>query len=71
VRVHRRDGWQEHPGVQEAIERARARLGRPEWLSVRPSGTEPVVRIMAQGPDASVVDEVVGELAEVISAAVG
>lgn len=71
VRVHRRDGWQEHPGVQEAIKRARARLGRPEWLSVRPSGTEPVVRIMAQGPDASVVDEVVGELAEVISAAVG
>ncbi|MGC8669372.1 MAG: phosphoglucosamine mutase [Chthonomonadales bacterium] len=69
VRVHHRDGWEEGPGVREAIERAYERLGRREWLSVRASGTEPVIRIMAQGPDASVVDEVVDDLASVIAAA--
>jgi len=62
VRVRSKHGWREDSGIRDAIDRGRARLGSPEWLSVRPSGTEPLIRVMAQGTDKEVVESVVHDI---------
>jgi phosphoglucosamine mutase len=54
----------EHDRVRTAIEDGRRRLGSRGRLVVRPSGTEPVVRIMGEGDDERLVSSVVGEIAE-------
>jgi phosphoglucosamine mutase len=66
VRVADRELWRQSPEIQRAIEEARASLGKPEWLSVRASGTEPVVRVMAQGRDAQAVERLVSSLCALI-----
>jgi phosphoglucosamine mutase len=62
VRVRSKHGWRDDPGIQSAIEAGRERLGSAEWLSVRPSGTEPLIRVMAQGTDKEVVESVVHDI---------
>lgn len=49
----------EHPLLQEGIREAERRLAGQGRINVRPSGTEPLVRVMVEGP---------AELAEAISA---
>ncbi|NNF76728.1 MAG: phosphoglucosamine mutase, partial [Rhizobiales bacterium] len=52
--------------VQEAIRDGEVRLGQQGRLIIRPSGTEPLIRVMGEGDDASlvnaVVDDIVGAL---------
>ena len=55
--------------VRDAIEAVRSRLGNQGRLVIRPSGTEPLIRIMAEGDDPSLVSNVVHELAGVIGEA--
>jgi phosphoglucosamine mutase len=56
-------------GVRSAIEDATRRLGEAGRLVIRPSGTEPVIRVMAEGDDRAlvetVVDDVVGAITDV------
>lgn len=52
--------------VAEAVARVERRLSQRGRVLVRPSGTEPLVRVMAEGPDRAELDEVVGELSQVI-----
>ncbi len=63
----------EEKQVQEAIEEGRNRLGEGGRVVIRPSGTEPLIRVMAEGDDAklveSVVDDIVQALSQVRSAA--
>ncbi|MEM8552080.1 MAG: phosphoglucosamine mutase [Pseudomonadota bacterium] len=54
--------------VQDAITAAKARLGNSGRILVRPSGTEPLIRIMAEGDDASLVRTLVDELVDVVGA---
>jgi phosphoglucosamine mutase len=53
-------------GVRAVIEGAKARLGSGGRLVIRPSGTEPVIRVMAEGDDERLVSSVVGEIAEAV-----
>ena len=53
--------------VKAAIADAEKRLGNQGRLVIRPSGTEPLIRVMAEGADASIVNEIVDELCGVIS----
>jgi phosphoglucosamine mutase len=53
--------------VKKAIAAAEARLGASGRLLIRSSGTEPVVRVMAEGPDEAVISGVVDDVAEVIT----
>lgn len=52
--------------VKEAISKAEERLGEWGKVLVRPSGTEPKVRIMAQGRDKSLLEEVVDDIRNAI-----
>ena len=51
-----------YEGVQNIIKKAEDQLGDEGRVLIRPSGTEPVIRIMAEGPEQSVVDELVSNL---------
>ncbi|MFZ1102320.1 MAG: phosphoglucosamine mutase [Hyphomicrobiaceae bacterium] len=59
----------EHALVKSAIDTGRARLGDGGRLLVRRSGTEPVIRVMAEGDDAGLVRQVVGDIAEAVRSA--
>jgi phosphoglucosamine mutase len=61
----------EEGGVQKAIDAAKGRLGNRGRLVIRPSGTEPVIRVMAEGDDEKLVSLVVGDIAEAIRGAAG
>jgi phosphoglucosamine mutase len=52
--------------VQDAIKAGEARLNGSGRVLVRASGTEPLIRVMAEGDDAKLVSEVVGEIAEAV-----
>ncbi len=43
-------GWEGNPAITSAIEALRGRLGRHGRILVRPSGTEPLIRIMLEAP---------------------
>ena len=49
-----------HSAVKTAIADAEQRLGKNGRLVVRPSGTEPVIRVMGEGDDEALLDDVVG-----------
>ena len=53
--------------VKAAIADAEARLGKSGRLVIRPSGTEPLIRVMAESEDDGLVTEVVDGLCAVIS----
>jgi phosphoglucosamine mutase len=55
--------------VNAAIEKLRASLGTAGRLIIRPSGTEPVIRVMAEGDDRDLVERVVDDVCEVIAKA--
>ena len=52
--------------VKKAIDQGKARLGVSGRLVIRPSGTEPVIRVMAEGDDERLVHQVVGDIAEAV-----
>ena len=53
--------------VRSAIAKAEQRLGRQGRLIIRPSGTEPVIRVMGEGDDKFLVEEVVDGIVEALS----
>jgi phosphoglucosamine mutase len=59
----------EAKSVQEAIADAEARLNGNGRLVVRPSGTEPLIRIMAEGDDEKLIAQVVKEIAGAVKKA--
>ena len=71
VRVRTKQGWRDDPDIQRAIEAGKEKLGSAEWLSVRPSGTEPLIRVMAQGTDRTTVESVVHDICAVIEQKLG
>ena len=67
VRVDDKDASMQDPAVVATIEAAGSALGDTGRVLVRPSGTEPVVRVMAEAPDAAVcekhVDDIIAAMA--------
>ena len=56
----------ETPAVRKVIAEAEKRLGENGRLVIRPSGTEPVIRVMAEGDDEVLIAEVVESIAEAV-----
>jgi phosphoglucosamine mutase len=60
----------ENSNVISIIESGKGRLGETGRLVIRPSGTEPLIRVMGEGEDRALVEEVVDEIvAAVVKAA--
>ncbi len=57
------------PEVTAAVRRAEAQLGGDGRILVRPSGTEPTIRLMIQARDAALAERVIGQLAEEVQRA--
>jgi phosphoglucosamine mutase len=70
VRVERKD-WEQNAAVKEVINAAEARLHGEGRIFVRASGTEPLIRVMAEGPDEAELRRIVREVAGVIKAELG
>ena len=58
----------ESASVRTAIASAETRLGGGGRLLVRPSGTEPVIRVMGEGDDKALVEAVVDDIIEALTA---
>jgi len=63
IRVHHRDQWENDDLLRAAISGAQDRLGPRGRVLVRPSGTEPVLRVMVEGDDADTVLELADAIA--------
>src|SRR5665648_99459 len=54
-------------GVQRAINDGKSKLGKAGRLVIRPAGTEPVIRVMAEGDDEGLVKTVVSNIVHALS----
>ena len=69
VNVRYKDGDPlEADSVKTAIKEAETRLGKTGRLVIRKSGTEPLVRVMAEADDADLMDEVIETVASAVRA---
>jgi phosphoglucosamine mutase len=59
------------PSVVQAVRRIEARLGSEGRVVLRPSGTEPVIRVMVEGRDEKATHAYATELAEIVRAEAG
>jgi phosphoglucosamine mutase len=57
------------PQIDNAIKSQRDRLGEQGRLLIRPSGTEALIRVMAEGDDRDLIHSVVDELVDLIGTA--
>ena len=57
------------PHIKTAIEEAAKRLEGTGRVLIRPSGTEPLIRVMAEGEDQGLIEEIVEGLCGEIAAA--
>lgn len=64
-------GALDHADVRAAIASAEKQLGDAGRLLIRPSGTEPVIRVMAEGDDGKLVGAVVDAIASAIERVAG
>jgi phosphoglucosamine mutase len=71
VKVAERGGLESAAAVQEAIERETAALEGRGRVLVRPSGTEPLIRVMVEAPDDAECREVAERLAELVRRELG
>ena len=66
VRVKTKAGWEENAAIRTAIAEGERVLGSEGRVLVRPSGTEPLIRVMAEGCDQAQLEEVCGAIVEVV-----
>jgi phosphoglucosamine mutase len=71
VRVAQRDALEEAAGVWAAVERESDELDGRGRVLVRPSGTEPLVRVMVEAPDEGECEEIVARLVAVVERELG
>lgn len=66
VRVGQRSDPMQHAGIAQAVKAAEQRLAGRGRVLLRPSGTEPLIRVMVEGEDDALVVSLAQELAEVV-----
>lgn len=67
VKVERKTPLEDLPGVSERVRRVEEKLGDTGRVLVRYSGTEPLLRIMIEGPDPELIHRYAGEISESVS----
>jgi len=71
VAVKDRTGWDQTPEIASAIADAERKLSGRGRVLVRPSGTEKLIRVMAEGPDMAELKTLTGNIAEAIKSKIG
>lgn len=71
VKVKEKEGWDSNPAIMEAIRNVEDQLASSGRVLVRPSGTEPLIRIMAEGPDEEQLKQYVQQIGEVVREQLG
>ncbi len=66
VANHKKDKYMEFPEIKEAIEALESRFAGEGRVLIRPSGTEPLVRVMIEGKDQKQIQEEAEKLAALI-----
>ena len=56
----------EYPQIAKAIEELEKKFAGEGRVLIRPSGTEPLVRVMSEGKDQKVIEEEARKLADLI-----
>jgi len=67
VRINGKGALEEKPAIKASVEKAEKELGKQGRVLLRPSGTEPVVRVMVEGEDQAQVSKLAGEISEVVA----
>lgn len=66
VRVLTKAGWETNTAIQDVIREAEEELGSNGRILVRPSGTEPLIRVMAEGPDQEQLNDLCHRIGDII-----
>ncbi len=67
VRLTDKTSWQSNTALRAAVKDAEAKLAGRGRVLLRPSGTEPVLRVMVEGQDAALVEALALDIARVAS----
>ena len=63
---HKKDKYMEYPEIAKAIDELNSKFAGEGRVLIRPSGTEPKVRVMIEGKDQRMIDEEAHKLADLI-----
>lgn len=63
---HKKEKYMDYPEIADAIGELNKKFAGEGRVLIRPSGTEPMVRVMIEGKDKKVLDEEAAKLAELI-----
>ncbi|MBO5552567.1 MAG: phosphoglucosamine mutase, partial [Lachnospiraceae bacterium] len=66
VPSHKKEAYMEYPEIVEAIQALETKYNGEGRVLIRPSGTEPLVRVMIEGRDQAEIDRDARDLAELI-----
>ncbi|QKI80808.1 phosphoglucosamine mutase [Kroppenstedtia eburnea] len=66
VPVREKEHWDQNQEIMGKIREVEQALGKDGRVLVRPSGTEPLIRVMAEGPDKQQLEYYVNKIADVI-----
>ena len=64
---HKKEHYMDYTEIAEAIADLEAKFNGEGRVLIRPSGTEPLVRVMIEGKDQKVIEEEAKKLAELIT----
>ena len=64
---HKKEEYMEYPEIAEAIAQLEKKFNGEGRVLIRPSGTEPLVRVMIEGKDQNVIEAEAKKLAELIT----
>ena len=71
VRVTQRVSIEENHSIRTAVEETELQLKGRGRVLLRPSGTEPVIRVMVEGEELSTVETLARQLAQHVERAIG
>lgn len=63
---HKKEKFMDYPEIAQAVEKLEKRFAGEGRVLIRPSGTEPLVRVMIEGKEQAVIEEEAEKLAELI-----
>ena len=64
---HKKESYMEYSDIADAIAELEKKFDGEGRVLIRPSGTEPLVRVMIEGKEQAVIDEEAHKLAELIT----